>query len=92
MTPMTDHEVRGWISADRAHGVNINSGILNDLATELLAARAKLEAAEKLAEALDAWGNLYRGWSRAQLARRVDAPTEKRFYDGEAALAAWEAA
>lgn len=51
MTPMTDHEVRGWISADRAHGVRINSGILNDLASEVLRLRSRVGLADGLAAA-----------------------------------------
>lgn len=50
-TPMTDREVRGWISADRAHGVKINSGILNDLASEVLRLRASKHLADSLAAA-----------------------------------------
>lgn len=53
MTPMPDHEVRGWISADRAHGVKINSGILNDLAAEVLRLRGRLATADALAEAAE---------------------------------------
>ena len=42
---ITTEELRKWISEDRRHGVNINSGVLNDISAELITARAKLEAA-----------------------------------------------
>lgn len=52
-TPMTDREVQGWISADRDHGVRINSGILNDLASEVLRLRGRLAVADELARAAE---------------------------------------
>lgn len=52
MTAHTD-EICRWISDDRNHGVNINSVVLSDMCCEIIRARAKIEAAEKLAEA--AW-------------------------------------
>ena len=51
MTITTD-EIGRWISDDRNHGVNINSGVLSDMCCEIIRARAKIEAAEKLADAL----------------------------------------
>ena len=51
---MTDHELRGWISADRSHGVRINSGILNDIASEVLRLRARLSIADEMASAAHA--------------------------------------
>ncbi len=56
-TPMTDREARGWISADRAHGVKINSGILNDLASEVLLLRGRLAIADELAQAAASVGS-----------------------------------
>lgn len=85
---MTTEELQ---SVAEGRDVNSHPGS-RAIAAELIAARAKLAAADRLADAVDAWGLAYRGWSRTQLARRVDAPTERRFYDGESALAAWEAA
>ena len=49
LTPMTEREVRGWISEDRDHGVRINSGVLNDLASEVLRLRGRLAIADELA-------------------------------------------
>ena len=50
---ISTEELGRWISDDRNHGVNINSGVLNNICAELITARAKIEAAEKLAEAAD---------------------------------------
>jgi len=49
---VTTEEIGRWISDDRKHGVNVNSGVLSDMCCEIIRNRAKLEAAEKMAEAL----------------------------------------
>lgn len=42
---ITTAELSKWISSDRQHGVNINSGVLNDIVSEVIALRAAMEAA-----------------------------------------------
>lgn len=45
---VTTEELLGWwVGVSRLRGVHINGKVLSDIAAELIAARTKLEAAEK---------------------------------------------
>lgn len=48
---ITTYELECWISDDRNHSVNINSGVLSDMCCEIIRDRVKIETAENLAEA-----------------------------------------
>ncbi len=101
--PITTEEIGRWISDDRNHGVNVNSGVLSDMCCEIIRNRAKLESAEKLAEAARDFATAKIDALRYQPAYgespedEPDPVVEAEYVwalqtDMQEALAAWEAA
>ena len=58
---MTTEELQRWVGMSGHYGIHINGKVISDIAAELIAARAKLAAAERLADDVMAWRNSPRG-------------------------------